>query len=61
MPGVRDEEFRALTEWLAESPAGIGAETAEAELLADWRASVSAARWARLHPARGAGRGAASA
>ncbi|MCD2186886.1 hypothetical protein [Actinomycetospora soli] len=58
---MRDEEFRALTEWLAESPAGIAADTAEAELLADWRVSVSAARWARLSPAPGATPGAASA
>lgn len=45
---VRDEEYRALSEWLAESPSGIGVDTAEAELSADWQRSVSAARWARL-------------
>jgi hypothetical protein len=49
-PSVRDEEYRALSEWLAESPAGIGVDTAEGELAADWQRSVSAARWARLCP-----------
>ncbi|WP_018332677.1 hypothetical protein [Actinomycetospora chiangmaiensis] len=51
---MRDEEYRALSEWLAESPAGVGAETAEGELAADWQRSVTAARWARLSPAAGA-------
>jgi hypothetical protein len=50
---VRDDEFRALTDWLAEGPAGTGADTAEGELAADWQRSVTAARWARLAPAAG--------
>lgn len=45
---MRDEEYRALSEWLTEGPAGIGVETAEGELAADWQRSVTAARWARL-------------
>ncbi|GAA4856881.1 hypothetical protein GCM10023201_59240 [Actinomycetospora corticicola] len=59
---MRDDEYRALTEWLAEGPAGIGSETAEGELAADWQRSVSAVRWSRLCRHRGvATPGAASA
>ncbi|GAB3310681.1 hypothetical protein GCM10027511_23010 [Hymenobacter humi] len=59
---MRDDEYRALTEWLAEGPAGIGSETAEGELAADWQRSVSAVRWSRLSRTPGVGApGAASA
>lgn len=49
---MRDVEFLALTDWLADG-AAESAVTAEAELAADWSRSSSAARWSRLSaPAR---------
>ena len=44
---MRDLEFLALTDWLADG-ASAAAGSAEAELAADWSRAVSAARWARL-------------
>src|SRR3954454_5364872 len=41
---VRDAEYLALANWVADDDAL----TAEAELEADWRRTVTLARWARL-------------
>ncbi|MFC5061910.1 hypothetical protein [Actinomycetospora atypica] len=49
---MRDVEFLALTDWLADG-ATESATTAEAELAADWTRTTSVARWSRLSaPAR---------
>ncbi|MDL5158718.1 hypothetical protein [Actinomycetospora termitidis] len=48
---MRDVEYSALTDWLADG-ASAAAGTAEAELAADWSRVTSSARWTRLTAAQ---------